>query len=173
MDPCNPAQSRCSGIPQLRREDGQRTPFLIPKSTSCCDGSKLPAQKETVISGNGAGEGLLPRWETTAILFEPPAYKLHKCQPVASQIFDEGDKGTQICVLCLIQVSHHVFSIPSPNRSSGFRLARPDNKVVAARRKVPMLTLLGYSGAASPGWQILAGFAAAVSGMDHGAACSA
>jgi len=74
-------------IPQLGREDRQRTPFLGLESRSHSDGRELPAQKERVSSGDGAGDGLLRSWETAKTCFEPAAWKLYKCRPVALQIF--------------------------------------------------------------------------------------
>lgn len=44
------------GIPQCRRENGQRTPFLGPESMPRSDGSEDLARNEIVSSEDGAGE---------------------------------------------------------------------------------------------------------------------
>lgn len=44
------------GVPQRRREDGQRTPFLGPENTPHSDGSEDLARKEMVNSEDAAGE---------------------------------------------------------------------------------------------------------------------
>lgn len=127
-----------------------RLPLAL-ESTSRCGGSKLPVQKEMVSSGDSAGEGLLPTWETAKTVFESLAYKLHKCKCckfLAKVTQEPKSTGSVSSALSKYLTMFPLFLLLTAALVSNWHCLV--NRVVGATRRVPMFPLLTYSGAASP-----------------------